>query len=137
MGPYRFVPAMQCRHGVLSNAHRVEGAMQVQGRTLEFHGGLGYCETDRGSSFPRRYLWTQCSWDQENPCSVMISAAHVPLLGGSITGCIGLVYFGGREYRLATYGGVKIVKWDASSIILKQKDYLLEAEVLEKTEGKA
>jgi hypothetical protein len=135
MGPFRFVPAMQCRHGVLSFAHRISGSLQIDGRTFDFNGGLGYCETDRGSSFPRRYLWTQCMWEEETPCSVMISAAHVPFLGRSFTGCIGTVFYNGKEYRFATYNGVKLIKWNETGIVLQQKEYHLQAEVLEKKEG--
>ena len=56
MGPFRLTPGMECRHGVVSMGHRLEGALTLNGRSIDFTGGTGYIETDRGRSFPRRYL---------------------------------------------------------------------------------
>ena len=62
MGPFRFLPRMECAHGIISMGHPLDGVLHLNGRTLDFTGGTGYIETDRGRSFPSRYLWTQCAW---------------------------------------------------------------------------
>lgn len=81
MGPFRFFP-MECRHGVLSMAHTLQGSVRMDGYVHSFEGGLGYVEKDSGTSFPRSYLWMQCN-DFPSACSIMISIAHIPFCGSS------------------------------------------------------
>ncbi|HWS42794.1 MAG TPA: hypothetical protein VN421_06860 [Pseudoflavonifractor sp.] len=131
MGPFRFVPAMECRHGVVSMGHRLEGVLELNGRALDFSGGTGYIETDRGSSFPRAYLWTQCAWREGGNSSLMLSVAEIPFLGGRFTGCICAVLHGGREYRLATYLGARAAGWSAAGAVIRQGDLRLTVELLE------
>ena len=52
MGPFRFVPGLQCRHSVFSLGHSVTGAVTVNGKRMEFDRATGYMEGDRGRSFP-------------------------------------------------------------------------------------
>ena len=58
MGPFRFFAGMQCSHGVISMGHSLSGTLELNGERLDFSDGIGYIETDRGRSFPNRYLWT-------------------------------------------------------------------------------
>ncbi len=136
MGPFRYVPFMQCRHSVYSLAHRIDGRLTLNGTTYTFHEGTGYIEGDRGSSFPGNYLWTQCSFPGTGQNMVMISVATV-LIGKRISfgGCIGVVYYEGKEYRFATYLGVKIHKFTENELWLRQRGYLLEIRILEKFEN--
>lgn len=128
MGPFRFLPKMECSHGVISMAHALEGQIVQNGRVLDLSGGTGYVETDRGRSFPDRYLWTQCVW-QEPPCgSLMLSAATIPTPVGSFRGCICAVLYRGREYRLATYRGAKIQRWDENGAVICQGRCRLEVQ---------
>ena len=39
---------MQCSHGVISMGHPLEGSVRLNGETIDFSGGTGYIETDRG-----------------------------------------------------------------------------------------
>lgn len=128
MGPFRFVPFMQCRHSVFSLSHTVSGRLSVNGKQYQFQNDIGYMEGDRGSSFPNRYLWTQCGW--RGNC-VMLSVADIPFGGTSFTGCIGVIYFGGREYRIATYCGVKLLHLGEKAVLLRQGELSLLVELLE------
>lgn len=169
MGPYRFVPLMECRHSVFSLIHTVAGSLTLNGQTLDFSDGAGYIEGDRGRSFPKRYLWTQCSWDcgsrLENRdaeggvpyesaslthrlpspvgvatlgdpqfaaarCALMLSAAEVRPFGLPFIGMIGFVYFEGKEHRIATYRGAKIVELGGGRITVHQGDLTLTAQLL-------
>lgn len=128
MGPFRFVPFLECNHGVLSMSHTLTGRLWFQGKELDFTGGKGYLEKDWGSSFPRDYLWSQCNWLDEESCSVMVSAAHIPFLGTAFQGCISVICYEGKEYRLATYLGAKIVTMESDALMLRQGDYLLRVD---------
>lgn len=127
MGPFRFVPGMQCRHSVFSFSHRVSGEVTLNGREFLFSGGTGYVEGDRGCSFPSRYLWTQCG--REGDC-VMLSVADVPVAGTHFTGCIGSVFLGGREYRIATYRGARLLHISRDAVLVRQGGLLLSVRLL-------
>lgn len=131
MGPFRLVPGLECSHGVISMGHRLEGTLILNGRTIDCSGGTGYIETDRGRSFPSAYLWTQCAWKEARSSGLMLSVAEVPLLGGRFTGSVCAVLYGGREYRLATYRGLKVQRWSPEGVLLRQGPYRLAADLLE------
>lgn len=130
MGPFRYIPLMQCNHGVLSLTHRLEGTLEINGTEVDFADGTGYIEKDWGTSFPEAYLWTQLNWFENRDCSVMLSVADVPFMGTSFTGCIGCVYYGGREYRLATYRGAKIIRNTPKDVVVAQNSYTLRVQLL-------
>ena len=130
MGPFRFFAGMQCSHGVVSMGHALSGTLELNGEYLDFSDGIGYIETDRGRSFPSKYLWTQCLWDGPEQGGLMLAIAAIPLPVGSFTGCICSVFTGGREYRLATYRGARIEAWSPSAAVIRQGKYRLAAELL-------
>jgi hypothetical protein len=129
MGPFRFVPRMECRHSVFSMDHLVNGRLRVNGEDYLFRNARGYIEGDQGRSFPKRYAWTQCCFDSG---SLMLSVAEIPLWGIRFTGIISVVYLNGTEYRLATYSGAKAVKLQDGQITVRQGDLTLTAVLLEK-----
>mgnify|MGYP000874960272 CR=1 FL=1 len=129
MGPFSVVPFMQCNHGVVSLSHSISGSLEINGRRTDFSGGGGYIETDWGSSFPKSYLWAQLNGIGGSPFSVMVSIADIPFAGLSFRGCIACVLYGGRQYRLATYNGVKIMKYEQNAVALKRGRYRLEIDV--------
>ena len=126
MGPFSHLP-MQCRHGVVSMSHLVSGQVTVDGQVHTFDRASGYCEKDAGRSFPRSYLWLQCN-DFPAPVSLMLALAHIPFLAASFTGCLAVVMLDGREYRFATYRGVRIETYTARHVRLRQGRLLLDAE---------
>lgn len=126
MGPFRFFP-MECSHEVISMAHALSGSLTVDGQCISLDGGVGYIEKDSGTSFPASYQWMQCSFPA--CCSVMVSIAEVPFSGVRFRGCICAILHGGREYRLATYRGVRILAADARHICLSQGRLLLEIDM--------
>lgn len=132
MGPFRYFPMMQCNHGVLSLFHKLKGHLSINDKMFDFTDGIGYIEKDWGTSFPSSYVWTQCNWTDKGNKAVMLSIADVPVpvLKKSITGCICVVFYEGREYRLATYLGVRILHNSEKKIILRQGCYRLEVRLI-------
>ena len=131
MGPFAFLPAMECRHGVLSFGHTVYGSVILNGRTIDFSSATGYIEKDWGRSFPNAYAWTQCNRFGDIPCSILLSVAIIPWFGLSFTGCIASVLYRGIEHRLATYLGARVLQCSSSNIILGQRNSILWAQLLE------
>lgn len=122
MGPFRYVPFMQCKHSVYSMRHSVDGTLSINGIPYVFQHAVGYLEGDRGYSFPRKYAWTQCSFSDGG---LMLSVADIPFGGLRFTGIIGVILLEGKEYRMATYLGSKALKIDAGEIVIRQKDFTL------------
>lgn len=122
MGPFQYVPFMQCRHSVYSMRHTVDGELSVNGARYPFRNAVGYLEGDRGCSFPKEYAWTQCSFSEG---SIMLSVADIPLGCFHFTGVIGIVLLYGKEYRLATYLGARAVKIQDGEIVIRQGQLFL------------
>lgn len=127
MGPFKYLP-MQCRHKVLSMSHSLEGYVKINGSCMDFTGGKGYIEGDSGISFPDKYLWIQCN-DFPEECSIMLSIAEIPFGLFKFTGCICAIKYGGKEYRIATYKGVKILKYSKEEVVLQQGKYIFIANI--------
>lgn len=124
MGPFQYVPFLQCRHSVSSMGHRVDGELRVNGVPYVFRDARGYLEGDRGRSFPKEYAWTCCSFPEG---ALMLSAADIPLAGVHFTGIIGVVLLQGKEYRLGTYLGARLVKNQDGEIVVRQGNYRFTA----------
>ena len=125
MGPFQYMPGMQCRHGVISMAHKISGSLTLNGRHLDFRRGVGYIETDRGHTFPEKYLWLQCEEMDTLPFSIMAAVATVPVGKLHFTGCICAISYRGSQYRLATYRNVRIHQCDDRILWLSQGRYTL------------
>lgn len=133
MGPFCAVPFMQCRHGVVSLSHRLSGHLILNRKKLDFDGGLGYIEKDWGRSFPSRYVWTQCTWTDrktKSPCCLMLSVADIPFGITHFTGCIGSILFRQKEYRLASYKGVKVLECTSREILVSQGGLMLHVNLI-------
>lgn len=127
MGPFCRLP-MECQHEIISMDHDLFGSITVDGRKIVLDGGRGYLEKDSGTSFPRAYLWLHCNAFSK-PCSIMVSIASIPFLGLRFTGCICAILFAGREYRIATYRGVRILARGPERITLLQGRLWLQIEI--------
>lgn len=130
MGWYRFVPAMETYHGVLSMDHEVSGTIKVDGDTIGFDGGRGYVEKDWGRSFPSSWIWAQSNHFGRPGVSVTVSVAKVPWMTGAFIGNIAGLLLDGKLYRFATYTGAKLVCTDtranAAHLVLRDRRFELE-----------
>ena len=124
MGPFAHLP-MECKHGIVSMYHDIDGQMVLNGKMLDFSGGVGYIEKDEGRSFPKSYVWVQSN-DFKEKCSVFASVATVPFLCFHFVGAIAVVLYRGVEHRFATYLGAKVLACTENQIILKQGRMQLE-----------
>jgi len=128
MGPFRYVPFLECRHSVFSIKHTVCGLLELNGRKIQFDNGDGYIEGDRGYSFPKRYLWSQCTFAEG---SLMLSVADIPFLSGTFTGIIGIILYQGHEYRFASYLGARAVSINSGKAVVRQGNWVLTVEQLD------
>ena len=108
MGWYSFVPFMECKHGIGSVKHHLQGELTINKKTIDFNNGTGYIEKDWGTSFPESWIWLHCNTFTEPDCSFTFSVAKIPWLGHFFMGHICFLYLKGKFYLFATYNGSKI-----------------------------
>jgi tocopherol cyclase len=108
MGPFAYLPGMECYHGVISMVHSLKGSLCIDGRMVDFDGGKGYIEKDWGTSFPKDYIWIQSNHFQHFDASLFFSAAHIPMMRFAFRGFISNLVVNGEEYRFATYNGSRL-----------------------------
>ncbi|MDR0462060.1 MAG: tocopherol cyclase family protein [Christensenellaceae bacterium] len=136
MGPFKFLPFMECKHKVTSMGHKVSGKVAINGHTYDFDNGIGYIEGDRGHSFPKKDFWTQYNTFADGELfSISASCAKIPYLGMKFTGTICFIIYKGKEIRLATYKGARVREFTESKLVVIQrhgrKKLVLEITVLE------
>ena len=108
MGPFSFVPFMECYHGILSMDHNIEGSLEHNGKIISFDQGKGYMEKDWGHSFPEGYVWMQSNHFSKPGISVKASIAKIPWLGSSFIGHIAGVLIDGELIEFTTYNGTRL-----------------------------
>ncbi len=91
MGPYAYVPFMECYHGVGSLDHRVDGEVRVGDRRFDFKAGRGYLEKDWGRSMPLAWVWVQANGFAGPGSCILFSLARIPWLGASFPGFFALL----------------------------------------------
>lgn len=130
MGWYSFMPFMECYHGVVSVFHQLSGQLSIEGKPVDFTGGIGYMEKDWGRSFPSSWIWMQSNhFDHPEPVSVMVSVARIPWLGSHFVGFIAGFLWEGKIYRMATYTGARLqaaVVDGHPTVVLTDNRYRLE-----------
>ena len=112
MGPFSFVPGMECYHAIIHLTHGLQGAITIDGVTMDFSGGAGYIEKDYGRSFPKTYLWLQASHFDHGDASFVFSRARIPFLGRSFPGFFAyFTDFRNPACRFATYNHSRLEEW--------------------------
>jgi hypothetical protein len=110
MGPFSFVPFMECYHGILSMDHQIEGVLEIDGQVVDFNNGRGYMEKDWGHSFPSAYIWMQSNHFAEKGISLKASVAKIPWLTSSFVGFIAGLWLQDRLIQFTTYNFTKLRK---------------------------
>jgi len=115
MGPFSFVPFMECNHDVISMDHKLQGSLSINGREYDFSGGRGYLEKDWGKSFPRSWIWLQSNHFSGPGTSLMASLARVPWLGSYFPGFLAAFYHQKKLHLFSTYNRSRISRLDTGN----------------------
>lgn len=130
MGPFSFVPFMQCYHGILSMNHTIEGTLTIDDEPINFTGGKGYMEKDWGRSFPSGYIWMQTNHFSEDGISLKSSVANIPWMGTSFIGFIAGIWLHDRLIEFTTYNFTKLHKsfanQDTVELVMENGNHRLE-----------
>ena len=124
MGWYSFVPAMECKHGIVSVNHDLKGNINHNGKLIDLDNGKGYIEKDWGTSFPEAWIWVQSNNFSNHSTSFTFSIAKIPWLGRFFMGFISFLYLNGRFILFSTYNKSEITKieHDNKSVTIEMKN---------------
>jgi tocopherol cyclase len=132
MGPFRFVPRLQCLHGILGFDHDVQGSLTIDGQEIYFSNGRGYIEKDWGREFPSAWIWMQSNHFDEEGVSFTSSIASIPFGKGTFTGLLAGLLFNKEIYRFTTYTRAKfstpLVSDDRVTFTIQDKEHLIEVD---------
>lgn len=127
MGPFSYVPFMECNHAILSMQNNTNGSIEINNSVLNFEDDMGYIEKDWGCSFPKTYIWCQGNNFQKADASFMLSIANVPFKMFNFRGMICVLLIDNKEYKFTTYNNSKIIEYevndDSLNITLKRGEY--------------
>lgn len=139
MGWYRYVPFMECYHGVVSLDHSVDGEILHSEGLIHLDHGRGYIEKDWGTSMPEAWIWMQTNHFEQAGTSFMLSVAKIPWIGKSFTGFLGFFHHRGKLHSFATYTGAKIQhisdKGKLLHLEIKHAKFRIEIEALRGEKG--
>lgn len=110
MGPFSFIPFMECYHGIVNMHHNIIGMLNINGKDIDFTNGYGYIEKDWGHCFPESWIWLQSNHFDKCNASIMFSIAKIPWLHRYFIGFISFLYIDNKLYKFATYTNSKITK---------------------------
>lgn len=129
MGPFSYIPFMECNHAILSMQSQIQGSIKINNHKMNFHNGLGYIEKDWGVSFPKNYIWCQGNHFQKRNASFMLSIADIPFQFFSFRGVICSLIIDNTEFKFTTYNHAKVIEYDVNenlvNITLKRGSYSL------------
>jgi len=130
MGPYAFLPFMECYHGIVSMDHSISGQIEIDGEIIDFRNGRGYIEKDWGQSFPSAYIWLQSNHFSQPGIAVKVSVAKIPYLGYSFVGFIAGIWLNNQLIQFTTYNQSSLRKslidTEKVELVMQNSNYILE-----------
>ena len=129
MGPFSFIPFMECNHAILNMKNTAYGVIKINNNKLVFDNNAGYIEKDWGCSFPKSYIWCQGNNFQKSNASFMFSMTDIPFKLFNFKGIICVLIINDKEYKFTTYNNAKLISSDVNNnfldILIKKDNYSL------------
>lgn len=129
MGPFSYIPFMECNHAILSMKAKADGEISINNNKIRFDNDIGYIEKDWGCSFPNSYIWCQGNDFKNSNVSFMLSIADIPFKFFHFKGIICDLIIDNEEFKFTTYNNAKLIKYDVNdnslNIILEKGHYSL------------
>jgi hypothetical protein len=108
MGPFLYIPFMECYHDVVNIQHDIIGHLKISGKTVDFTDGIGYIEKNWGKSMPNSWIWVQSNHFHPDDVSLSLNVGKASCCGGSFIGFLSLFRYKERVFLFSTYTGARI-----------------------------
>ena len=118
MGPFSYVPFMECNHAILGMKNNVDGSININNTKINFNNDIGYIEKDWGCSFPKSYIWCQGNNFQKSNASFMLSIADIPFKLFNFRGIICDLIIDNQEFKFTTYNNTRIIEYYIDDYLL-------------------
>ena len=132
MGPFSYIPFMECNHAILSMKNIANGSIMINDNIINFDNDSGYIEKDWGCSFPKSYIWCQGNNFKNSNASFMLAIANIPFKIFEFKGIICDIIVDDKEYKFATYNNAKVINFKITNntldITLKKGEYHLDVQ---------
>ena len=129
MGPFSYIPFMECNHAILSMKNTIIGKIKINDDIIKFNRGSGYIEKDWGCSFPNSYIWCQGNNFKTRNASFMMAIADIPFKIFEFKGIICDLMVNNKEFKFTTYNNAKLINYDVKdnliNVTLKKRNYYL------------
>ena len=129
MGPFSYVPFMECNHAILCMKNIANGFIEINNNKINFNDDYGYIEKDWGCSFPKSYIWCQGNNFKNSSASFMLSIADIPFKVFNFRGFICVFMVDDNEFRFTTYNNAKLLEYNVSNdsfdITLQKGSFIL------------
>jgi tocopherol cyclase len=139
MGWTRYVPFMQCYHGLVSLNHTLKGEIIKNNVTYHFDKGVGYIEKDWGTSMPSSWIWMQSNNFESSDSSFMLAAARVKWMGSTFNGFLGFYLHNGRVYQFSTHSNAKLhfktLNSEDLTMTIRRKSFTIQVEAVKGNSG--
>jgi hypothetical protein len=108
MGPFLYIPFMECYHEVVNIQHDIIGHLKISGKTVDFTDGIGYIEKNWGKSMPNSWIWVQSNHFHPDDVSLSLNVGKASCCGSSFIGFLSLFRYKERVFLFSTYSGARI-----------------------------
>ncbi len=125
MGPFNFIPFMQCYSQVCVMDMDISGQLTINGTVHNFNNGKGYIEKNWGNSFPISWIWIQSNNFSHPKTSLSCSIGHIPFWFTDFRGFLVGFYASGVFYQFTTMNG--------STIKIEEKNNNVKINLINKT----
>ncbi|KAJ3271088.1 hypothetical protein HDV01_007101, partial [Terramyces sp. JEL0728] len=121
MGPFGYLPLLECYHGIVSLHHTLKGKVDFITETETdsiILDGEGYIEKDHGFNFPKSWIWvhTNCFQKSKGSC-LLVSVANVPMLSdcGIASKIVSKLPHGDKIVSKFSFSGFLIILYDSTT----------------------
>lgn len=129
MGPFSYIPFMECNHAILSMKNTIVGAIKINDNIINLDGGNGYIEKDWGFSFSKTYIWCQGNNFQSQNASFLLAIANIPFKIFEFKGIICDFIIDDEEFKFTSYNNTRLIYYVVNekllNITLKKENYYL------------
>ena len=120
LGPFAYIPFIECKHGLVCLNGNAKGRLNLRGKPIPQVSSKVYIEKDWGTSFPKDYIWLQCNEFDKSDVSFQFAIAKVGWMGLKIEVFVCTLLIEGKIETFATWNLAKVhhIDFEVNTVML-------------------